>query len=137
VHASQLTVAKARSADASATLIYVVDDEQLMVEMAEVALLGQGYQLKKFTDPADAFAAFTAEPSKPTLLLTDYAMMPWNGLELSARCKAAHPSLKILMLSGTVTEDVARGTDVHLDAFIPKPYPPAKLADTVRSLLRL
>jgi DNA-binding response OmpR family regulator len=136
VQASQPIAALARSAGASATLIYVVDDEQLMVEMAEVALHGQGYRVKKFTDPSDAYAAFTAEPSKPTLLLTDYAMMPWNGLELSAKCKAAHPALKILMLSGTVTEDVARGTDVRLDAFIPKPYPPAKLADTVRELLR-
>ncbi|HMJ91268.1 MAG TPA: response regulator [Candidatus Acidoferrum sp.] len=120
---------------APATLIYVVDDEQLLLDLADVALRGQGYQLKKFNDPADAFAAFTSEPRKPSLLLTDYAMAPLNGLELSERCKAAHPDLKILMVSGTVTEEIARGSSVRLDGFIAKPYQPSTLADTVRALL--
>jgi len=112
-----------------------VDDEQLLLDMVEMALLGEGYQLKKFSDPSDAYSAFTAEPSKPALLLTDYAMTPWNGLELCEKCKAAHPQLKILMLSGTVTEDVARGSSVRLDAFIAKPYQPSILVETVRALL--
>lgn len=116
-------------------LIYVVDDESLMVEFVESALLGQGYRLRKFTDPADAFAAFEAEHTKPTLLLTDYAMTPWTGLELCARCKAAHPELKVLMLSGTVTEEITRGSGVRLDGFLSKPYPPDVLAQKVRSLL--
>ena len=107
----------------------------MLLDMAEVSLLGEGYQLKKFSDPAAAFSSFTSEPSKPALLLTDYAMTPWNGLELSEKCKAAHPSLKILMVSGTVTEDIARGTNVRLDGFIAKPYLPSTLAHTVRALL--
>jgi CheY-like chemotaxis protein len=131
----QLTGSGSARASAAA-LIYVVDDESLMIEMAEVALTGQGYELRKFTDPSAAFAAFDAEHTKPVLLLTDYAMTPWNGLQLSARCKAAHPELKILMLSGTVTEEIARESEVRLDAFIAKPYQPAVLAQTVRTLLR-
>lgn len=117
------------------TLIYIVDDEHLMLDMAEVALLGEGYELKKFSNPAEAFTAFTSEASKPALLLTDYAMLPLNGLELSQKCKAAHPDLKILMVSGTVSEDIARGSEVRLDAFVAKPYQPAALATKVRALL--
>jgi DNA-binding response OmpR family regulator len=117
-------------------LIYIVDDEQLLLDMAEVALHGQGYEVKKSNDPAEAYSAFASETPKPQLLLTDYAMSPFNGLELSARCRAAHPGVKILMLSGTVTEEIARGSDVHLDGFIAKPYQPTVLADTVRALLR-
>ena len=117
------------------SLIYVVDDEALLLEMAEGALQSEGYALKKFQDPEAAFRAFTSEPSKPALLVTDYAMSPINGFELSARCKSAHPSLKILMVSGTVDSAFVDQARVQVDHFIPKPYEPGHFARTVRSLL--
>jgi CheY-like chemotaxis protein len=117
------------------SLIYVVDDEALLLEMAERALRNEGYALKKFQDPEAAFKAFAQEPNKPALLVTDYAMSPINGFELSARCKTAHPPLKILMVSGTVDSHFVEQAPVAVDEFIPKPYEPAHLARTVRSLL--
>jgi DNA-binding NtrC family response regulator len=116
-------------------LIYLVDDEELLLNLAEVALCKDGYALKKFQNPELAFEAFTRETSKPSLLLTDYAMKPIDGLELSARCKSAHPSLKILLVSGTVDSDFVQSAPVRVDFFISKPYEPAHLARTVRSLL--
>jgi CheY-like chemotaxis protein len=116
-------------------LIYVVDDEELLLNLAEVSLLNDGYSLKKFQNPAAAFESFTSEPNKPSLLLTDYAMEPINGLELSTKCKSAHPALKILMVSGTAGPEILRGSEDTVDQFMPKPYKPADLANTVRSLL--
>jgi CheY-like chemotaxis protein len=116
-------------------LIYLVDDEQLMLDLAEVALLGKGYDIRKFSDPAQAFAAFASEPAKPSLLLTDFAMTPLNGLELSEKCREACPDLKILMLSGSITEEVATRSPVRLDGFIAKPYQPSTLAQRVETLL--
>jgi CheY-like chemotaxis protein len=122
-------------ATAPARLIYVVDDEQLMLEIAEVALMGLGYSLKKFSDPSIAYSAFAGESEKPALLLTDYAMGEMNGLELSEKCKAAHPNLKILMVSGTVGEEIASDSLVRLDGFLSKPYHPRVLIDTIQGLL--
>lgn len=116
-------------------LIYLVDDEELLLDMAEVALRSEGYTLKRFLNPEAAFQAFTDEPRKPSLLLTDYAMAPINGLELSAKCKSAHPPLKVLLVSGTVDSDFVQNAPVQVDCFIAKPYKPAHLASTVRSLL--
>lgn len=117
-------------------LIYLVDDEELLLELAEMSLLPDGYALKKFQNPQVAFESFTREPCKPSLLLTDYAMDSMNGMELSAKCKSAYPALKILMVSGTagpeVVDEAAPGT---VDRFMAKPYNPADLASTVRSLL--
>jgi len=120
---------------ALSALIYLVDDEELMLDIAEVALMGNGYRLKRFNDPAAAYQSFEQEKPKPTLLLTDYQMQPINGLELSEKCKAASPDLKILMLSGTVGEEITRESKVRLDGFIAKPYAAATLARTVGSLL--
>jgi DNA-binding NtrC family response regulator len=116
-------------------LIYLVDDEELLLDLAEVSLLAEGYAMKRFQDPEEAFESFTQETSKPLLLLTDFAMGSMNGLELSTKCKSAHPSLKVLMVSGTAGPEVMHQSPGTVDEFMPKPYQPSELARIVRSLL--
>jgi DNA-binding NtrC family response regulator len=116
-------------------LIYLVDDEESSLELAEVALLADGYELKKFQDPEEALESFRRERRKPSLLLTDYAMGTMTGMELSAQCKSAHPGLKILMVSGTEGPEVVHQAPGTVDVFMPKPYNLAELASSVRSLL--
>src|ERR1051325_6768915 len=112
-------------------LIYLVDDENLLLEAAAAALQRDGYELKAFQDPAAAYETFARESAKPSLLLTAYAMESMNGVELSEKCKAVHPDLKILMVSGTAGPEIVRECHVPVDQFISKPYLPAQLADTV------
>ena len=116
-------------------LIYVVDDEQDLLDLAEVSLLAGGYELKKFQNPEEAFESFAREPRKPSLLLTDFAMGSMTGLELSAKCKSAHPGLKILMVSGTAGPEILATSPDTVDQFMPKPYRPSELARSVRALL--
>ena len=125
----------ATTAGKSAFLIYLVDDEEMLLDIAEFALLAEGYELKKFHDPEAAFESFTREPHKPSLLLTDYAMSPMNGIELSIKCKSAYPALKVLLVSGTAGSDIPPQHSVTVDKFMPKPYEPGELARTVRALL--
>ena len=125
----------AQSSTDCSFLIYLVDDEELLLNLAEDSLLPDGYALKKFLDPQAAFESFTREPCKPSLLLTDYAMSPLNGIELSTRCKSAHPKLKILMVSGTAGPEIMNTLPGAVDQFLAKPYRPADLASTVRSML--
>jgi CheY-like chemotaxis protein len=91
--------------------------------------------LKKFQNPETAYAAFAAEPQKPSLLLTDYAMGSMTGIELSAKCKEDCPELKILMVSGTAGPEIVLDAPVKVDHFMAKPYRPTELAETVRTLL--
>src|SRR5690242_3984557 len=97
-------------------LIYLVDDEELLLDMAEVALQPHGYALRRFQDPEAALDAMRQERTKPALLLTDYAMDSMNGIELSVKAKASYPELKILMVSGTAGAEIilqAPGTVDH------------------------
>ena len=125
----------ASTAGKSERLVYLVDDEDVLLDMAEVALLAEGYELKKFHDPHTALESFTREPHKPSLLLTDYAMVPMNGVELSLKCKSAYPALKVLLVSGTAGPEIMPQFPVSVDKFMQKPYEPGELASTVRSLL--
>jgi DNA-binding NtrC family response regulator len=120
----------------SQCLIYLVDDEEMLLNIAEVALLPDGYTLKKFQDPQAALDSFTREPRKPSLLLTDYAMSPMNGVELSAKCKSAHPELKVLIVSGTAGAEIVCQSPDTIDKFMNKPYELDELVATVRSLLK-
>jgi len=118
-------------------LIYLVDDQPLLLDLAEMSLLSGGYKLKKFLDPEAALESFLDARSKPSLLITDYAMGKMNGLELVDRCKAVKPDLKTILVSGTAGAEIMLESEVKVDRFVGKPYQPSSLADLVRQILGL
>jgi len=117
-------------------LIYLVDDETLLLDLAELSLLPEGYRVKKFKDPKTALESFLNERSKPILLITDYAMRTMSGLELIHQCKIAHPPLRSILLSGTAGVEIVDTAPIRIDHFMRKPYQPATLTEMVRRLLK-
>jgi CheY-like chemotaxis protein len=116
-------------------LIYLVDDEPLLLELAEMVLDGYGYHLQKFQDPTEAWNAFAAANPAPVLLITDYAMQAMNGVELILKCKQLRPNLKTILISGTVDESILRKVPTKVDHFLRKPYRTNELCTLVRSVL--
>ena len=107
----------------------------MLLDLAEMSLQAGGYSIKKFNDPERALETFRKAKTKPELLVTDYAMGKMNGLELIERCKAVHPALKTVLISGTAGAEIVLGSPVKVDRFMGKPYQPANLADLVRHIL--
>ena len=126
-----------QTAPKKAPLIYLVDDQPLLLDLAEMSLLSGGYRLKKFLDPEAALESFLDARPKPALLITDYAMGKMNGLELVERCKAVKPDLKSILVSGTAGAEIMMDSDVKVDRFVGKPYHPTNLAEMVRRVLGL
>ena len=116
-------------------LIYVVDDESTLLDLAEISLQADGYDLRKFEDSELALKSFLKARNKPVLLITDYAMGKINGLELIERCKEVKPDLKTLMISGTAGAEILLDSTVQVDRFLGKPYQPQNLAVLVRLIL--
>jgi CheY-like chemotaxis protein len=116
-------------------LVYVVDDEEMLLELAQCVLEEQGCRWRTFLDPEQALAAFVAEPEKPPVLITDYAMGPINGLELIAKCRAVKPDLKAVVVSGSVRESFLAGSSVKIDSYLRKPYQLDEFAAMVREML--
>ncbi len=123
------------SARNSKALIYVVDDEPRLLELAAVVLEPLGYTVKPFRDPDEALQAFNSADPKPALLITDYAMHTMTGLDLIAACRDLEPHQKVLLLSGTVDERVYRDVASKPDKFLAKPYQAKQLVGAVKSLL--
>ena len=124
-----------RSARARKPLIFLVDDQPVLLDLAEISLQGGDYALKKFLDPELALDTFLKARVKPDLLITDYALGKMNGLELIERCKAAKPDLKTILVSGTAGAEIVLDSSVRVDRFVGKPYQPTGLAELVQRVL--
>jgi CheY-like chemotaxis protein len=120
---------------ASATLIYVVDDEPMLLELAAVILAPLGYQVKTFRDPKAALQAFNSAAQSPDIIITDYAMHNMTGMDLIMECKQKNPRQKIILISGTVGEDIYNDSSYKPDRFLAKPYEIRELTELVRTVL--
>ena len=121
--------------EADAKLIYVVDDEPMLLELASVILQPLGYTVKTFRDATSALQAFTDAKPSPALVITDYSMHAMNGMDLINACRQLQPRQKILLISGTVGEDIFRDSPEKPNQFVAKPYHAKQLVDAVESIL--
>ena len=116
-------------------LVYVVDDEAMLLELATVILEPLGYEIVTFRDPDAALANFARSKPRPALLITDYAMHSMNGMDLIQECRRLEPSQKILLISGTVGPEIFGQAPCKPDRFLAKPYHARQLIDLVRTML--
>ncbi len=115
-------------------VIFVVDDEPMLLDLLELILVPEGFDLRRYEDPRRAIAEYAALQPPPSLVITDYAMAGANGLDVMRACRKLNPNQKIILVSGTVDETVYANSDVKPDIFIPKPYNTDSLVATVRQL---
>ena len=115
-------------------MIFVLDDEPMLLDLAEMVLKAEGYQVRAFRDPATAVVEYAAAKVPPRLVLTDYAMDNLNGLDVIRACRKIHPDQKIILVSGTVDESVYANTEAKPNSFLSKPYNPHELVAAVRAL---
>jgi DNA-binding NtrC family response regulator len=124
-----------RRGQESEALIYIVDDDKMVAEVVEAVLRTRRYQVRLFDDPQVALETFLEANPKPDLLFTDYVMDRMNGLELIEKCRGTHPSLKTILYSGTIGQDIWNDSETKPDDFISKPFNPKTVLEAVRTVL--
>ena len=115
-------------------VVFVVDDEPALLDLLEMVLAPEGFDVRTYQDPLRAMAEYATLQPPPSLVITDYAMAGANGLEVIRACHKLNPHQKTMLLSGTVDESVYADSDVKPDIFIPKPYNADTLVAEVRAL---
>jgi len=124
-----------RSPPETRPVVYVVDDEAMLLELATVILEPLGYEIVTFRDPDVALASFASAQPRPDLLITDYAMHSMNGMHLIQQCRLLEPHQKILLISGTVGPEIFGQAPCKPDRYLAKPYHARQLIDLVRAML--
>jgi signal transduction histidine kinase len=116
--------------------ILLVEDEPLVLELAQRTLQQLGYNVLPCASPDEALRVFAEYQTRIELLVTDLVMPRMNGKELAGRISALSPGVSVLFSSGYGENIIAKqgiiDDGLH---FIGKPYRPRELALKVRCLL--
>jgi two-component system cell cycle sensor histidine kinase/response regulator CckA len=116
--------------------VMYVDDDQALVFLVTRVLTRKGFSVTTFTDPHEAQAALAAHPQRYDLLVTDYNMPGYSGLDLLREAKAIRPDLPVALASGYVTPDIEqRALEEGASALIYKPNDVNELCETVQRLI--
>jgi PAS domain S-box-containing protein len=118
-------------------LILVVDDEQLLVELAMERLADLGYTALAYTSSQEALRAFLDAPAKIGLLLTDEKMPDLSGSELVAAIRERGHGVPVIMMSGNVTVDLEeRAHAAGICALLRKPLTSEAMAEALDRCVR-
>jgi two-component system cell cycle sensor histidine kinase/response regulator CckA len=117
------------------TLLLAEDDAGVRGVVTEI-LRGLGYTVLVAATGSFALATGRAHAGPLHLLLTDVVMPELSGPELAVTLTAERPDLRVLYMSGYTEEAVIHhGAAGKQPAFLRKPFTPAALARTVRTIL--
>jgi two-component system cell cycle sensor histidine kinase/response regulator CckA len=115
--------------------VMYVDDDKALVFLVERLLRRRGFRVSGFSDPRAAEAALRADPGAYDLLVTDYNMPGYSGLDLAREARLIRADLPVALASGYVTaeiEEAARQEGAR--ALIHKPNDVEELCATVQRL---
>jgi len=110
--------------------IIVVDDEKKICQNVEKILKKGNYQIEHATSADEALAKMAKESF--SLLISDIIMPEKNGLELLKIVKEQWPLTKAIMMTAYASTDTAvKAIRMGALDYIPKPFTPDELRDTV------
>ncbi len=117
-------------------LIMIVDDEDYILSSTSGYLEDWGYRTCCFSDGAEAWAAFKADPTMIDLLITDMTMPGLKGNELARQIQALKPGLPVILCSGHRQESADKSPEIADNLnFFQKPVDLHTLTRTVRKML--
>jgi DNA-binding response OmpR family regulator len=116
-------------------LILVVDDEPNIVELAEMYLTRDGYQVISEGDGLKALD--TINRKKPDLVILDIMLPSLDGFEVCRKLRQADNPIPIIMVTARDDDiDKILGLELGADDYLTKPFNPRELVARVRAVLR-
>jgi two-component system cell cycle sensor histidine kinase/response regulator CckA len=114
----------------SATVL-VVDDESLVLTMAETILSDFGYKVLTASNAQKALALLNQPDAKVDLVITDLVMPGMGGRELMERIRQLDPGLPVMPTSGYVMPEDKKNSAGYLQ----KPFTATELLMKVKAAL--
>jgi CheY-like chemotaxis protein len=117
--------------------ILVVEDEEMLREMACEILEAGGYRILKSASGREALDTWHKHRDEIDLVLTDMVMPEgMSGTELAEQLVAENPQIKIVFMSGYTANEISPELLQRLNAaFIAKPYGHVELSRIIRQAL--
>jgi PAS domain S-box-containing protein len=117
------------------TILIVEDDEQVRA-MTQLALQTLGYQVLEARNGEEAARIGAAHASAIDLLITDVVMPGMSGRQVAEAIERLRPGIKVLYVSGYTDDAVVRHGILRSEAaFLQKPFTMLSLGHKVRDVL--
>jgi len=117
--------------------ILIVEDEEMLRELAREILKDSGYRTVEAASGREALQVWQQHEGKFDLLLTDMVMPEGvSGVELAERLVTETPELKVVFMSGYTSDDInSELLERTNGSFIQKPYSHGDLIKVIRESL--
>lgn len=123
-----------RRLEGNETVLLVEDDDGVR-RIARLVLERNGYKVLEANCGAAALELTSRHVGPIDLLVTDIVMPGMNGRQVADALLARYPGLRVLFSSGYIEDEIVRNGVLEGEHFLPKPFTPTKLAETVRGIL--
>lgn len=115
-------------------LVYIVDNEELIVRALNRVLVRAGYRTACLSSAQAARERMADEP--PAAVITDLNMPAEHGLSLLSDLRKRDPQLAtVLMTGGELTPELMMLAERYADAVVSKPCEPTQLVEQLDQLL--
>jgi signal transduction histidine kinase len=112
--------------------VMIVDDEPMLVALAEEMLAGLGYEPVGFESSRQALQVFRSKPERFDLVLTDEAMPELVGTELAREIRVLRPDIPVILMSGHGGAALAqRAAAIGVREVLHKPLQSVDLAEAL------
>lgn len=113
-----------------------VDDDEALVFLVQRVLTRKGFRVSAFSDPRLASIALRERAVEFDLLVTDYNMPGFCGIDLLREAREVRPDLPVALASGYVTPEIEQQAFAEgAGALIHKPNDVEELCDIVQKLV--
>lgn len=117
--------------------ILVIDDETLMLNMAEKMLTKCGYRVLVASDGAEGLDIFQERHKEISVVLLDMAMPGLSGKDVFVALKSIDADVKVLLTSGFQQDErVQEILELGVKGFVQKPYRLQSLGDAVGAIIK-
>jgi PAS domain S-box-containing protein len=118
--------------------VMIVDDERSLVALAEEIAAELGYEPIGFDSSRAALEAFSAQPKRFDVVLSDETMPDLVGTELAFQIRRLRPAIPIILMSGYGGAQLAnRAAELGVNEVLRKPLHRRDLAESLARVLEL
>jgi len=110
--------------------VFVVDDEQVILNSCRLVLAAEGFDASFFDSADEALQALQHEV--PTLIIVDIKMPGHDGFYFINEVRKMHGSIPVIAMSGYPTrKTIADSGASGATRFLEKPFTPNEFLDTI------
>ena len=114
--------------------IALVDDDKNILTSVAIALEGEGFEVRTFSDGEEALKGLSVRPA--SLVVLDIKMPRMDGMELLQKLRQTSTVPAIFLTSKDDELDEVMGLRMGADDYITKPFSQRLLIERIRALLR-